>query len=70
VTLATHQPVGVKNPALVARKENALLAVLRDRPGLRTPEIAALVREPASATITRLRRLGDRGEIERTPSHK
>lgn len=62
MTLPTHRPVGVLNPELVAAKERALLAVIAARPGLRAFEIAALVTEPASATATRLNRLGDRGE--------
>jgi hypothetical protein len=70
MTLATSRPVGVSNPERVAAKERALLAGIADRPGLRTPEIIHMIAEPASATTTRLRRLWDRGEVERTPTHK
>jgi hypothetical protein len=70
VTLATHRPVGVKNPALVAAKERALLDIVTDRPGLRAFEIAPLALEPAAATMSRLNRLGDRGLIERMSDHR
>jgi hypothetical protein len=66
VTLPTGRPVGVLNPERVAAQEHVLLALITDRPGLRAFEIAASVTEPASATATRLSRLMDRGEIERT----
>jgi hypothetical protein len=66
MTLATHAPRGVSNPAMVASKESALLEFLRKSPdGLRPPEICAAVEEPPSATVDRLRRLLRRGEVEK-----
>jgi hypothetical protein len=66
MTLATHQPVGVKNPTLVRAKEAALLEALRRSPGgLRTPEICTETGELASAVADRLYRLLRRGEVER-----
>jgi hypothetical protein len=70
MTAPTGQPTGVINPVRVAAKERALLEALRRSPGLRTPEICRMVDEPPASTVGRLRRLEDRGEIERTATHK
>jgi hypothetical protein len=65
MTAPTGKPIGVANPALVARKENALTATLRDHPGLTVPQLADQVGERRTATADRLRRLLLRGEVER-----
>jgi hypothetical protein len=65
-----HSSRRCANPELAIARERALLAVIADRPGLRQAEIAALVTEPVGSTATRLNRLGDRGLIERTPTHQ
>lgn len=66
MTLATHQPVGVKNPAMVRAKEAELLEVLRRSPeGLRAPQVVAATGELTSAVSDRLSRLLRRGEVER-----
>jgi DNA-binding IclR family transcriptional regulator len=65
VTLATHQPIGIRNPTLVRAKEAQLLALLRDRPGLRVPQICEATGEPAGAVADRLQRLLRRGEVEK-----
>jgi hypothetical protein len=66
VTLATHQPIGIRNPVLVRAKEAALLEALRRSPdGLRTPEICEATGEPVGAVADRLYRLLRLGEVER-----
>jgi hypothetical protein len=66
MTLATHQPVGVKNPAMARAKEAALLEVLRGSPeGLRAPALAVSTGSSTAAVVDRLRRLMLRGEAER-----
>jgi hypothetical protein len=69
MTKATGRPT-FANPEKVEAKRRALLDLIADRPGLRMFELALVTTEPASATATRLQRLRDRGEIERTPTHK
>jgi hypothetical protein len=66
MTLATGQPIGVKNPAVVRAKEAELLAVLRGSPaGLRVPQLCSMTGELTSAVGDRLSRLLRRGEVER-----
>jgi hypothetical protein len=66
VTLATHQPIGIRNPTLVRAKEAALLEALRRSPeGLHTSQVSEAVGEPDRATVERLHRLLRRGEVER-----
>jgi hypothetical protein len=62
-------PRGVVDPAGVARKESALLEVLRRSPeGLRAAEVWRASKELRSATADRLRRLMRRGEVEKVGS--
>jgi MarR family len=70
MTLATpdpepprRAPVGVIDPIGVARREAALLAVLRARPGAALGEIAEAAGHTRSAAGERLRRLMRRGEV-------
>jgi hypothetical protein len=66
MTLATHQPIGVKNPTVVRAKEAELLEVLRQSPeGLRVPQLCVITGELSSAVADRLSRLLRRGEVEK-----
>lgn len=66
MTLATHQPIGVKNPVVVRAKEAELLGVLRKSPdGLRVPKLCVITGELTSAVADRRSRLLRRGEVEK-----
>jgi hypothetical protein len=66
MTLATHQPIGIKNPTVVRAKEAELLEVLRQSPeGLRVPQLCVITDELSSAVADRLSRLLRRGEVEK-----
>ena len=60
---APHAPIGVVDPAGVARREAALLEVLRTRPGAALGAIAEAAGHTRSATADRLRRLAARGAV-------
>ena len=70
MTLATldpppslRAPIGVVDPLGVARRELALIEVLRARPGAALGVIAHAAGHTRSATADRLRRLAARGEV-------
>jgi DNA-binding Lrp family transcriptional regulator len=56
-------PIGVVDPLGVARRELALIEVLRARPGAALVEIAEAAGHTRSATADRLRRLAARGAV-------
>ena len=56
-------PRGVVDPIGVARREAALIEVLRARPGASLGEIAGAAGHKRSATADRLKRLAARGEV-------
>jgi hypothetical protein len=66
MTLATHLPIGVKNPIMVRAREAQLLETLRGSPeGLRVPALAVSTGSSIAAVSDRLTRLLRRGEVER-----
>jgi hypothetical protein len=58
-------PRGVVDPVGVARREAALLQVVRAHPGATLSEITEIVEGRRGAVIDRLKRLAARGAVER-----
>jgi hypothetical protein len=74
VTLAAvasplRAPIGVIDPLGVARREAALIEVLRARPGATLPEIAEVAEGSRGAVIDRLKRLAARGAVVKIAGH-